>query len=171
MVFEPWKWYVLLIIYVIVFLKMSQFKHPTGVVHILTFLSPTWFMGVCVSLGFVLNTCLSLHLTKWKCEPVGNQWVLELGNQEYLGGDSIKYSKAKNILMAFKTLLRLLKKCKEEVYFVLFLPLSLSLSPTSLMHATLLSWYNFHELKTELPALEMTTLNESNNSYRRKQRQ
>lgn len=45
----------------------------------------------------------------------------EWRNQEYLGGDSINYSTAKNILITFKTLLRLLRKYKEEVYFVISL--------------------------------------------------
>lgn len=82
--------------------------------------------------------------------------VFEWRNWGYLGGDSIKYSKAKNILITFKTLLRLLRKHKEEVYSVI-----------SLSHATLLSQYNFHELKTELPAVEMAALNESSYFYRR----
>lgn len=47
--------------------------------------------------------------------------AFEWRHQEYLGGDSINYSKAKNILITFKTRLRLLRKCKEEVYSVISL--------------------------------------------------
>lgn len=45
--------------------------------------------------------------------------VFEWRHWEYRGGDSINYSKAKNIPITFKTLLRLLRKCKEEVYSVI----------------------------------------------------
>ena len=81
--------------------------------------------------------------------------VFEWRHRDYLGGDSINYSKAKNILITFKTLLRLLRKYKEEVYSVI------SLSLMQHCGASIISM----NLKQSFPALEMAALNESRRKH------